>query len=121
MEGMGKPANWVEQCECPAGFEGQFCERCIIGYYHEDNGGPFARCVIQTFIDLKSSQICWSVINSSSIYIESHPPGVFPASAMVIQTTVTLRMECANASTTLEGTNATSAPKAILEMPSLGT
>ena len=46
MEGAGAPANWVEQCECPAGFEGQFCERCIIGYYHEDNGGPFARCVI---------------------------------------------------------------------------
>ena len=40
---------------------------------------------------------------------------------MVIPTTVTLRMGCANASTTLEGTNATSVPKATLEMPSLGT
>ena len=40
---------------------------------------------------------------------------------MVIPTTVTLRMGFANASTTLEGTNATSVPKATLEMPSLGT
>ena len=39
---------------------------------------------------------------------------------MVIQTIVTLRTECANASTTREGTNATSVQKATLETPSLG-
>ncbi|XP_018595947.2 laminin subunit gamma-3 isoform X1 [Scleropages formosus] len=39
-------APWVEQCTCPLGFEGQFCERCAPGYKREvPNGGPFARCV----------------------------------------------------------------------------
>ena len=45
MDGGGKKANWVEYCDCPTGFEGQFCEKCIVGYYHEDNGGSFARCI----------------------------------------------------------------------------
>lgn len=30
--GPGKPANWVENCSCPAGYEGQFCEYCAAGY-----------------------------------------------------------------------------------------
>jgi len=36
----------VEQCRCPAGYVGQFCEACDYGY-HRDRaaGGPHARCV----------------------------------------------------------------------------
>ncbi|KAK2860991.1 hypothetical protein Q7C36_005157 [Tachysurus vachellii] len=30
--GPGFPASWVEECRCPAGYEGQFCERCAAGY-----------------------------------------------------------------------------------------
>ena len=45
LRGSGPPAIFVEKCECPNGYEGQFCERCQRGYYHENNGGPFARCV----------------------------------------------------------------------------
>ena len=35
----------IERCECPEGYQGQFCQLCKPGYYHENNGGPFARCV----------------------------------------------------------------------------
>ena len=45
LRGSGAPAIYVEKCQCPNGYEGQFCERCQPGYYHENNGGPFARCV----------------------------------------------------------------------------
>ncbi|KAG7477256.1 hypothetical protein MATL_G00092200 [Megalops atlanticus] len=40
------PAPWVEECACPLGFTGQFCESCAPGYTREvPNGGPFTRCV----------------------------------------------------------------------------
>ncbi|KAJ8404448.1 hypothetical protein AAFF_G00337150 [Aldrovandia affinis] len=40
------PAPWVEECACPPGYAGQFCERCAPGYKREvPNGGPFVRCV----------------------------------------------------------------------------
>ena len=45
LRGSGKPAIYIERCECPNGYEGQFCERCQPGYYHYKDGGPFARCV----------------------------------------------------------------------------
>jgi len=45
LRGPGPPAIYIERCECPNGYEGQFCERCQPGYYHENNKGPFARCV----------------------------------------------------------------------------
>lgn len=41
----GEQATWIERCQCPMGYKGQFCEQCIDGYYHENNGGPFARCI----------------------------------------------------------------------------
>lgn len=42
----GKPAKWIESCNCPQGYVGQFCESCAPGYRHEpSNGGPFAPCV----------------------------------------------------------------------------
>ncbi|XP_046391414.1 laminin subunit gamma-1 isoform X2 [Ischnura elegans] len=42
----GKPATWIETCNCSLGYVGQFCESCAPGYRHEPaNGGPFARCV----------------------------------------------------------------------------
>ncbi|KAI4893038.1 hypothetical protein NFI96_020157, partial [Prochilodus magdalenae] len=40
------PALWVERCECPHGFAGQFCELCAPGFTRETpNGGPFSACV----------------------------------------------------------------------------
>ena len=33
------------RCECPTGYRGNFCELCMPGYYHENNGGPFADCI----------------------------------------------------------------------------
>jgi laminin gamma 1 len=44
--GSGEPANWIERCRCPEGYQGQFCELCQEGYHHERNGGPFAACVL---------------------------------------------------------------------------
>ena len=42
---LGDQANWVERCTCPIGYRGQFCEICIDGHHHKDNGGPFASCI----------------------------------------------------------------------------
>ncbi|XP_015116033.1 laminin subunit gamma-1 [Diachasma alloeum] len=42
----GQSADWVEHCQCPHGYVGQFCESCAPGFHHEPpNGGPFALCV----------------------------------------------------------------------------
>ncbi|XP_046546813.1 LOW QUALITY PROTEIN: laminin subunit gamma-1-like [Haliotis rubra] len=42
----GDEASWVEQCTCPEGYVGQFCESCAPGYKRDPmNGGPFAMCV----------------------------------------------------------------------------
>ncbi|KAK5642602.1 hypothetical protein RI129_008769 [Pyrocoelia pectoralis] len=44
--GAGIPALWIEQCECPAGYVGAFCESCAPGYRHSpSHGGPFSPCV----------------------------------------------------------------------------
>ncbi|XP_076658555.1 laminin subunit gamma-1 isoform X1 [Halictus rubicundus] len=43
---VGEPADWVEHCQCPHGYVGQFCESCAPGFHHDPpNGGPFALCV----------------------------------------------------------------------------
>ena len=42
----GEVASWIEQCSCPEGYVGQFCESCAAGYKRDPvNGGPFSRCV----------------------------------------------------------------------------
>ena len=41
----GEQAKWIERCNCPEGYQGQFCQYCIPGYHHENNNGPFDRCV----------------------------------------------------------------------------
>ncbi|KAJ7420060.1 Laminin subunit gamma-2 [Pitangus sulphuratus] len=42
----GVPALWVERCECPAAYGGQFCESCAPGYRRDSPGqGPFSPCV----------------------------------------------------------------------------
>ncbi|XP_024947566.1 laminin subunit gamma-1 isoform X2 [Cephus cinctus] len=43
----GEPADWVEHCQCPHGYVGQFCESCAPGFHHDhsNGGGPFALCV----------------------------------------------------------------------------
>ncbi|NWU68137.1 LAMC2 protein, partial [Pterocles burchelli] len=42
----GVPAPWVEHCECPAGYQGQFCQSCAPGYRRDTPSlGPFSICV----------------------------------------------------------------------------
>ncbi|XP_018318768.1 laminin subunit gamma-1 isoform X2 [Agrilus planipennis] len=42
----GRPALWVEMCQCPDGYVGQFCESCAPGYRHSpSHGGPFSPCI----------------------------------------------------------------------------
>ncbi|XP_039963355.1 laminin subunit gamma-1 [Bactrocera neohumeralis] len=42
----GQPATWIEQCTCPEGYLGQFCESCAPGYRHSPaRGGPFMPCI----------------------------------------------------------------------------
>ncbi|NXE93168.1 LAMC2 protein, partial [Menura novaehollandiae] len=44
--GPGVPAPWVERCECPEAYGGQFCESCAPGYRRDTPGqGPFSICV----------------------------------------------------------------------------
>ncbi|KAF6200714.1 hypothetical protein GE061_005158 [Apolygus lucorum] len=44
--GTGKPANWIERCQCPEGYISQFCESCAPGYRHDPpGGGPFSVCI----------------------------------------------------------------------------
>lgn len=41
-----KQASWIEQCKCPEGYAGQFCEFCAHGYRRETIGGDsFTKCV----------------------------------------------------------------------------
>ncbi|KAJ8274538.1 hypothetical protein COCON_G00091630 [Conger conger] len=43
--GPGAPAGWVGNCTCPTGYEGQFCERCGVGYTRQSPAhGPFSPC-----------------------------------------------------------------------------
>ncbi|KAK3719385.1 hypothetical protein RRG08_029540 [Elysia crispata] len=40
------PARWVEQCNCPENYIGQFCESCKQGFKRDPpHSGSFARCV----------------------------------------------------------------------------
>ncbi|XP_074067004.1 laminin subunit gamma-3 isoform X1 [Macrotis lagotis] len=44
--GLSPLAPWVEECTCPKGYMGQFCESCSLGYKRETPlGGPYANCV----------------------------------------------------------------------------
>ncbi|XP_069465378.1 laminin subunit gamma-3 [Ambystoma mexicanum] len=44
--GLSSPAPWVEECMCPQGYIGQFCQSCAPGYTRViPSGGPFASCV----------------------------------------------------------------------------
>ncbi|KAM9062126.1 laminin subunit gamma-3 isoform X1 [Sarcophilus harrisii] len=44
--GLSPLAPWVEECTCPEGYMGQFCESCSLGYKRETPlGGPYASCV----------------------------------------------------------------------------
>ncbi|KAJ8261358.1 hypothetical protein COCON_G00170810 [Conger conger] len=46
LQRLGGPAPWVEECACPPGHAGQFCQHCAHGYKREvSDGGPFVRCV----------------------------------------------------------------------------
>ncbi|PIK40304.1 hypothetical protein BSL78_22859 [Apostichopus japonicus] len=41
------PAEFVEQCQCPDQYNGQFCESCMLGYRWQDPSmGPFSDCVL---------------------------------------------------------------------------
>ncbi|XP_037001564.2 laminin subunit gamma-2 [Artibeus jamaicensis] len=42
----GTPAPWVEQCVCPVGYKGQFCQDCASGYKRDSARlGPFGTCI----------------------------------------------------------------------------
>ncbi|MBV94907.1 Laminin subunit gamma-2, partial [Eschrichtius robustus] len=42
----GDPALWVEQCVCPVGYKGQFCQECASGYKRDSARlGPFGTCI----------------------------------------------------------------------------
>ncbi|KAL1516830.1 hypothetical protein ABEB36_000679 [Hypothenemus hampei] len=42
----GTPALWMEFCQCPQGYVGQFCESCAPGFRHSPaHGGPFTNCI----------------------------------------------------------------------------
>ncbi|XP_036297904.1 laminin subunit gamma-2 [Pipistrellus kuhlii] len=42
----GAPAPWVEQCVCPVGYKGQFCQDCASGYKRDSPRlGPFGTCI----------------------------------------------------------------------------
>ncbi|KFO99072.1 Laminin subunit gamma-3, partial [Calypte anna] len=44
--GMGLQASWVEDCTCPLGYTGQFCQSCSPGFRREiPLGSPFVSCV----------------------------------------------------------------------------
>ncbi|KAM6297000.1 laminin subunit gamma-3 [Aegotheles albertisi] len=44
--GPGLLAGWVEQCTCPLGYTGQFCQSCAPGFKREiPFGSPFGSCV----------------------------------------------------------------------------
>ncbi len=39
-------ATWIEECKCPEGHTGQFCERCQVGYKRAKiNGDVFTKCI----------------------------------------------------------------------------
>lgn len=43
--GRGVPAPWVQTCTCPPGYEGDFCERCSVGFGRSRPAdGPFSPC-----------------------------------------------------------------------------
>ncbi|XP_050312344.1 laminin subunit gamma-1-like [Anthonomus grandis grandis] len=42
----GQPALWMEFCDCPQGYVGQFCESCAPGFRHSPaHGGPWNSCI----------------------------------------------------------------------------
>jgi len=41
----GQKVTWIEECDCPTGYSGQFCQTCQAGYHHQHDGGPYSRCV----------------------------------------------------------------------------
>uniref|UniRef100_A0A8C3KAX5 Laminin subunit gamma 3 n=1 Tax=Calidris pygmaea TaxID=425635 RepID=A0A8C3KAX5_9CHAR len=44
--GPGARAGWVEECTCPPGYTGQFCQSCAPGFKREiPFGSPFGSCV----------------------------------------------------------------------------
>ncbi|XP_056247590.1 laminin subunit gamma-2 [Seriola aureovittata] len=45
QRGDGVPAGWVQTCSCPAGYEGEFCERCSAGFRRRTPAdGAFSPC-----------------------------------------------------------------------------
>jgi laminin gamma 1 len=46
LGGGGDSVTTIEQCQCPDGYVGQFCESCAPGFHRQPaGGGPYSRCV----------------------------------------------------------------------------
>uniref|UniRef100_A0A8D0H9C7 Laminin subunit gamma-3 n=1 Tax=Sphenodon punctatus TaxID=8508 RepID=A0A8D0H9C7_SPHPU len=44
--GLSQPARWVEECMCPQGYVGQFCESCAPSFKREVRfGSPLTKCI----------------------------------------------------------------------------
>lgn len=45
QRGDGVPARWVQVCSCPQGYDGEFCERCSVGFRRRvPADGAFSSC-----------------------------------------------------------------------------
>ena len=60
----GDSVTWIESCDCPTSYSGKSCESCIDGFYHEAEGGPFAKC--EPFDDLSIRNTCQAYIGGKT-------------------------------------------------------
>ncbi|XP_074149992.1 laminin subunit gamma-3 [Sminthopsis crassicaudata] len=75
-------APWVEECTCPKGYMGQFCESCSLGYKRETPlGGPYASCVPCTCNQHGTCDpetgICQCLHHTEGPYCERCSPGFY--------------------------------------------
>ncbi|XP_061867634.1 laminin subunit gamma-3 [Colius striatus] len=80
--GPGAGAGWVEECTCPPGYSGQFCQSCAPGFRREiPFGGPFVSCVpcnCHQHGDCHPlSGQCWCLHNTEGPSCERCSPGFY--------------------------------------------
>ncbi|KAM6399992.1 laminin subunit gamma-3 [Rhynochetos jubatus] len=80
--GLGPRAGWVEECTCPPGYAGQFCQSCAPGFKREiPFGSPFISCVpcvCNQHGDCHPlSGHCWCLHNTEGPSCERCSPGFY--------------------------------------------